>query len=173
VRWGGVSFLLLYVKLFLNVRDFFLFDPFFATNHRTQFFHHISASMASHTPKFSRRDQFTRSISDSHAGYIHQSGPKATLSNTSFDDTAVEFSGPKIALMTTSNSMPNLAALNDEPLPDISDWAEFDLPFDLFESYCASNAEVLVPFPHLTIFYANKSCPITVEYLRGRTTSFG
>jgi hypothetical protein len=153
VRWGGVSFLLLYVKLFPECKRFLLlFDPFFATNHRTQSFHRISESMASHTPKFSRRDQFTRSISDSHAGYIHQSGPKATLSNTSFDDTAVEFSGPKIALMTTSNSMPNLAALNDEPLPDISDWAEFDLPFDLFESYCASNAEVLVPFRTLLFF---------------------
>jgi hypothetical protein len=102
--------------------------------------------MATHTPKFGRRDQFTRSISDSHAGYIHHSVPKATLSNTSFDDTAVEFSNPKIAQMTTSNSMPNLAALNDEPLPDISEWEEFDLPFDLFESYCANNAEVILPY---------------------------
>lgn len=102
--------------------------------------------MSAQQAKASRKDTFMRSVSDSHAAAQSQGVvQKQFLSNTSFDDTAAVYESPYPkfqAAMSSSNSLPNLAALNSEPVPDVSDWAEFDLPFDIFESLRYDSQEV-------------------------------
>lgn len=88
---------------------------------------------------------FTRSVSDSHAGQgtsIPHFTPLA--GHPSVDDHDLELAHQKPSgLMSSSNSLPNLADFNSEPLPDISDWGELDLPFDIYENFAlAENSQV-------------------------------
>lgn len=93
--------------------------------------------------KGSKRSLLSRSLSDSVAVALQGSSSQKGLSNFSFDDNDIEplANSKPASLMSSSNSLPNLAALNTEP-PDTTTWTDLDLPFDIYEHFATDSLEV-------------------------------
>ena len=89
------------------------------------------------TLQSNKKTLLTRSVSDSQPSRQQiraQRIQRQPMLNTSFDDNDLLFGNTKsIAMLSSSNSMPNLLELTGT-VPDVAEWGEFDLSFDMLNS---------------------------------------